>query len=334
MPTPQLLSLDDIQAARAAIVGSAIRTPLVRLNVLDAPAEIYLKLENLQPIGSFKIRGATNAMARAPRDNLKRGVLTASAGNMAQGVAWSARRFGVPCTVIAPDTAVETKVRAIERLGARVIKVPFDRWWQTFQERSYPAIDGLFVHAFDDPDVMAGNGTIGLEILEDLPDVDAIVIPWGGGGLTCGIASAVRALRPSVKLFAAEVATAAPLGPSLAAGAPQTVPYEPSFVDGIGSKTVFPRMLALAQRLIDGALVAPLEEVASALRLLVERNRIVAEGAGACPVACALAGRAGSGKIACIVSGGNIDPGRLCTLLTAGPSPDGPTPAGPRPQTQ
>ncbi len=316
----QLPSLAEIQAARAAIAGSAIRTPLVRLNVLDAPAHIYLKLENLQPIGSFKIRGATNAMARASRDNLQKGVLTASAGNMAQGVAWSARRFGVPCTVIAPDTAVETKVRAIERLGARVVKVPFDRWWQTFQERSYPAVDGLFVHAFDDPDVMAGNGTIGLEILEDLPDVDAIVIPWGGGGLTCGIAAAVRAIKPSVKVFAAEVATAAPLRPSLAAGSPQTVAYEPSFVDGIGSKTVFPRMLALAQQLIDQALVATLDEVASALRLLVERNRIVAEGAGACPVACALAGRAGSGKIACIVSGGNIDQGRLCALLTAGPS--------------
>jgi threonine dehydratase len=316
MATPPLFSLADIHAARTAIAGSAIRTPLVRLNVLDAPAEIYLKLENLQPIGSFKIRGATNAMVRAPRESLERGVLTASAGNMAQGVAWSARRFGVPCTVIAPDTAVETKVRAVERLGARVVKVPFDRWWQTFQERSYPGIDGLFVHAFDDPDVMAGNGTIGLEILEDLPDVDAIVIPWGGGGLTCGIASAVRALKPSVKLFAAEVATASPLRPSLAAGSPQTVVYEPSFVDGIGGKTVFPRMFALAQSLIDGALVAAIDEVASALRLLVERNRIVAEGAGACPVACALAGRAGGGKVVCVVSGGNIDLEKLCLILS------------------
>ena len=317
MAAPQPLSLAEIQAARSAIAGSAIRTPLVRLNVLDSPAEIHLKLENLQPIGSFKIRGATNAMARAPREQLQRGVLTASAGNMAQGVAWSARRLGVACTVIAPDTAVETKVQAIERLGARVIKVPFDRWWQTFHERSYPGVEGLFIHAFDDRDVMAGNGTIGLEILEDLPDVDAILIPWGGGGLTCGIASAVRALKPSVKLLAAEVATAAPLAPSLAAGSPQTVAYEPSFVDGIGSKTIFPQMFALARTLIDGAVVAALEEVASALRLLVERNRIVAEGAGACPVACALAGKAGTGKIACVVSGGNIDAARLCALLNA-----------------
>jgi threonine dehydratase len=315
MPSSRPPSLDEIRAARTAIADAAIRTPLVRLNVLDAPAEIYLKLENLQPIGSFKIRGASNAMARAPLEQLKRGVLTASAGNMAQGVAWNARRIGVPCTVITPTTAVETKVKAVERLGARVVKVPFDRWWQTFQERSYPGVDGLFIHAFDDRDVMAGNGTIGLEILEDLPDVDAILIPWGGGGLTCGIASAVRALKRPVKIFATEVATAAPLAPSLAAGSPQTVTYEPSFVDGIGSKTVFPQMFALAQALVDGALVAPLDDVASAVRLLVERNRIVAEGAGACPVACALAGKAGTGKIACVVSGGNIDVGTLCALL-------------------
>lgn len=314
MPSDKL-TLAEIQAARAAIAGSAIRTPLVRLNVLDAEAEIYLKLENLQPIGSFKIRGATNAMARAPQEQLKRGVLTASAGNMAQGVAWSARRLGVPCTVIAPDTAVETKVQAIERLGGRVVKVPFDRWWQTFQERSYPGIEGLFVHAFDDRNVMAGNGTIGLEILEDLPEVDSILIPWGGGGLACGIAAAVRAVKPSVRLFAAEVSTAAPLAPSLAAGSPQTIKYERTFVDGIGSKTVFPQMFALAQQLLDGALVATLDEVASALRLLLERNRIVAEGAGACPVACVLTGKAATGKIVCVVSGGNIDASTLCSLL-------------------
>ena len=187
--------LTDIEEARRMIAGSAIRTPLVRLNVFDAPAEIYLKLENLQPIGSFKIRGAANAMAHMPPEQLARGVLTASAGNMAQGVAWRARELGIPCTVVAPDTAPETKVKAIERLGGRVIKVPFERWWQTFQERAYPGVDATFIHAFDDPHVMAGNGTIALEILEDLPDVDAMVIPWGGGGLTCGIASAVRALQ-------------------------------------------------------------------------------------------------------------------------------------------
>ena len=311
-----LPSLVDINDARRMIATSAIRTPLVRLNISDAPAEIYLKLENLQPIGSFKIRGATNAMAHMPRDVLARGVLTASAGNMAQGVAWSARGLGIPCTVIAPDTAPETKVKAIERLGGRVIKVPFEDWWRAFEDRAFPGIEATFVHAFDDLNVMAGNGTIALEIIEDLPDVDAVVIPWGGGGLTCGIAAGMRALSSKCKIFAAEVATAAPLSASLAAGSPQTVHYQPSFVDGIGAKMVFPQMLERARELIDGSLVAELEEVASAVRLLAERSRIIAEGAGACSVACALAGKAGKGKVVCIVSGGNIDFGTLCRILT------------------
>jgi len=311
-----LPSLADIQEARLRIADAAIRTPLVRLNIQESPAEIYLKLENLQPIGSFKIRGAANAMGHMPTETLTHGVLTASAGNMAQGVAWTARRMGISCTVVAPETAPETKIRAIERLGARVIKVPFEEWWRAFEQRAYPGVDAPFVHAFDDPHVMAGNGTIALEIIEDLPDVDAVVVPWGGGGLTCGIATAMRALRPECKVFAAEVATAAPLIAGLAAGSPQTVNYFPSFVDGIGSKTVFPQMLERAQGLIAGSLVAELEEVADAVRLLAERNRIIAEGAGACPVACALAGKAGSGKVVCIVSGGNIDFGKLCAILT------------------
>jgi len=297
------------------MAGSAIRTPLVRLNVVDTPVEIYLKLENLQPIGSFKIRGAVNAMSHTPPEQLARGVVTASAGNMAQGVAWRARELGIPCTVIAPETAPETKIKAIERLGGRVIKAPFETWWQTFQERAYPGIEATFIHAFDDPHVMAGNGTIALEIIEDLPDVEAIVIPWGGGGLACGIAAAMRALKSTCRLYAAEVATGAPLAASFAVGSPQVVDYQPSFVDGIGSKTVFPQMLERAQSLLDGVLVAELAEVAAALRLMAEHNRIIAEGAGACPVACALAGKAGQGKIVCIVSGGNIDLSKLCSLL-------------------
>jgi threonine dehydratase len=308
-------NLAEIRQARERIAGIAIRTPLVRLNVTDAPAEIWLKLENLQPIGSFKIRGAANAMAQIPRDALARGVLTASAGNMAQGVAWCARERGIPCTVIAPETAPATKLQAIARLGGHVIRVPFGRWWQTFQDRTYPGVDATFIHAFDDLNVMAGNGTIGLEILEDLPDVDAIVIPWGGGGLACGIASAVRALNPACRILAAEAATAAPLAAALAAGSPQVVDYQPSFVDGIGSKSVFPRMFERSRGLIDGALVASLEETGAAIALMAERNRIVAEGAGACPVACALSGRAGSGRIVCVVSGGNIDISRLCAVL-------------------
>jgi threonine dehydratase len=309
------LTLIEIEQARERIAGIAIRTPLVRLNFAGAPADIWLKLENLQPIGSFKIRGAANAMSRIPQEQLGRGVLTASAGNMAQGVAWCARERGIGCTVIAPDTAPAIKIQAVERLGGRVIRVPFERWWQSFRDRAYPGVDATFIHAFDDLDVMAGNATIGLEILEDLPDVDAIVIPWGGGGLCCGIASAVRAVKPGCRILAAEVATAAPLAGAMAAGSPQVVDYQPSFVDGIGSKCVFPQMFERARGLVDAVLVASLEETAAALAMMAERNRVVAEGAGACPVACALSGKAGGGRIVCVVSGGNIDLGRLCALL-------------------
>jgi threonine dehydratase len=312
MPIP----LSAIEDARRRIGGAALRTPLVRLNSPGEPAEIYLKLENLQPIGSFKIRGASNAMAQLPPEQLRRGVLTASAGNMAQGVAYRAKELGIPCTVVVPDTAPAVKLEAVERLGGRLIKVSFERWWQTFQERAYPGVDATFIHAFDDPHVMAGNGTIGLEILEDLPDVDAVVIPWGGGGLTCGIASALRVKKPDCRVYAAETATAAPLSASIAAGSVQVVDYQPSFVDGIGSRTVFAQMLDRARQLIDGVLVAGLAEIAAAVRLLAGYNRVVAEGAGACPVACARTGKAGTGKVVCVVSGGNLDAAKLSRILT------------------
>lgn len=288
----------------------------MRLNVEDSPAEIYLKLENLQPIGSFKLRGAGNAMAIAPPEQLAAGVYTASAGNMAQGVAWNARRMGIHCSVVVPDHAPEAKLSAIRRLGGDVIKVPFDRWWQTLIDRSYPGMAGLFIHPFDDPAVMAGNGTIGLELLEDLPDVEAVVIPYGGGGLSAGIASAIRALKPNTRIYAAEVSTGAPLVASLAAGQPREVTYTPTFVDGIGGKGVFDSMWPLVSALLDGALVSEPHEIAAAVRLLIERNRVVAEGAGAASVAAALSGRAGSGKVVCVVSGGNIDPAKLAAILS------------------
>ncbi len=313
-----LPTLAEIRQARTRLAGIAVRTPLVRLGLREAPAEIWLKLENLQPIGSFKIRGAANAMALCPPARLARGVLTASAGNMAQGVAWCARERGIPCTVIAPDTAPDGKLKAIERLGGRVIRAPFERWWQTFQDRSYPGIDAEFIHAFDDPGVMAGNGTIGLEILEDLPELDAVVIPWGGGGLASGIGAAIRALAPGCRVFAAECATGAPLAAALEAGGPRTVEYRPSFVDGIGSRSVFPHMFERARAVLDGALVSSLDEIGGALRLLAERNHVIAEGAGAASVAAALSGRAGSGRVACIVSGGNIDSDTLARLLESG----------------
>ena len=309
------VSLEAIEAARERLKGTVLRTPLVRLNLDSAPAEIYLKLESLQPIGSFKLRGAGNRILQATPEELSRGVWTASAGNMAQGVAWCARELRLPCRVVVPDTAPAAKVEAVQRLGAGIVRVPFDQWLQVFESHQFPGMDGLFVHPFSDDAVLAGNGTIGLEILEDLPDVDAVVIPYGGGGLCCGLGSAIRALRPETQVYAAEVETAAPLAGSWAAGQPVEVPFTPSFVDGIGAPRVFPEMFAAARELRARALIGSLREIAEAVRLLVERNHVVAEGAGAAPVAAALAGGAGSGKVVCVVSGANIDPAKLIRIL-------------------
>ncbi len=314
-----MIPLEAIRRARDVIAGTAVRTPLVRLHV-DAPAEIYLKLENLQPIGSFKLRGAYNAIRQAPAEVLRDGVVTASAGNMAQGVAWAARELGVPATIVVPEHAPQTKVAAIERLGGRVLKVPFERWWQAIEESRYEEVPGFFVHPAADDLVMAGNGTIGLEVLEDLSDVDAILVPIGGGGLLAGIASAVKQLRPETRLYGVEPETAAPLNATLAAGGVSTpIEYTASFVDGSGSKVLLPAMWQLIRPLVDGALVASLAETADAIRLLAERVRVIAEGAGGLAPAAALAGRLdGARKVVCIVSGGNIDLDRLRTILAGG----------------
>ena len=309
-----MIPLADIRAAQGRIAGAAIRTPLVRLNA-DAPAEIWLKLENLQPIGSFKIRGASNRMALSSKAELAKGVWTASAGNMAQGVAWNARRLGIPCTVVVPEGAPATKLAAVERLGGKVVAVPHDEWFDTFRTHKREGIEGLFVHAFSDDAVMAGNGTIGLEILEDLPDVDAVVVPFGGGGLSGGIASALRALSPRTKVYAAEADTSAPLLASLKKGEATDIDHRRTFVDGIGGPRVFPEMFTIAKELLAGSLLASLDEIAAAIRLLVERNRVVAEGAAGAAVAAAFAGRAGKGKVVAIVSGGNIDMKTLAAIL-------------------
>jgi threonine dehydratase len=308
-------SLDQIRAARERIADLIVRTPLLRMHIEDAPADIYLKLESLQPIGSFKLRGASNAMALTDPDELARGVWTASAGNMAQGVAWGARRFGVPCSVVVPETAPHTKLDAIERLGGRVVKTSVADWFEVFRTREFPGMHGLFVHAFSDTAVMAGNGTIGLEILEDLPEVRSVVVPFGGGGLSCGIAAALRALEPEARVFASEVAGAAPLAASLAAGHAVEIDYTPSFVDGIGGPWVSSEMWELANRLLAGSLTVSLDQVADAVRLLATRGRLVAEGAGASSLAAALDGGAEPGPIVCIVSGGNIDAATLARIL-------------------
>ena len=309
------VTLEEIEEARTRIEGAAIRTPLVRLEIDLPETEIYLKLEVLQPVGSFKIRGAGSLIGSVESDDVADGVWTASAGNMAQAVAWFARREGLPCTVVMPDTAPDAKTSAVERLGASIVKVTFDEWLAVFRSRAFPGMRGLFVHPFSDRHVMAGNATIGVEILEDLPEADAVVVPYGGGGLSCGIASAIRAGAPRTKVFAAEIATAAPLSASLAAGEPVVVPYTPSFVDGIGSPAVFPEMFELARTLLDGSLVVEPDQAANAVRLLATRAHVVAEGAGAVPVAAATAGLAGSGRIVAVVSGGSIDASKLSAIL-------------------
>jgi len=306
---------EEIVQARERIAGGALRTPLVLLDLPDVPWRMHLKLETLQPIGSFKLRGALNAMLLADPSTLQRGVYTASAGNMAQGVAWGARAMGIPCTAIVPEHAPQTKLDAIERLGARVVKVPFETWWRVIEEHGDPGIEGLFIHPVADPAVIAGNGTVGLEILEDLPDTEAILVPYGGGGLVSGIAIAALAKRPGVRAYACEVETAAPLSASLQAGSPQTIEHRPSFVDGIGGRSVLPEMWPMVRGLIEGSIVVTLEEIASAIRLLAERIHVVAEGAGASSVAAALKGEAEGTKIVCVISGGNIDPKKLARIL-------------------
>src|SRR5438552_5352611 len=311
-----VLDLASIEAARKRIEGLVVRTPLVRLNVDDAPAEIYLKLENLQRTGSFKVRGAGNAIALLSSARRSRGVFTCSAGNMAQALAWHAKRLGIPCTAIVPDTAPATKLAAIRRFGATIVQLSWDEVWEIGVTRRYAPLEGwTFVHPFADPGMMAGNGTIGLELLEDLPDPDAVVIPYGGGGLTAGIASAVKALRPETKVFTVEPETGAPFAASFAAGSPQPIEYVKSFVDGAGGPVVLPKMWGIDSQLVDGALEASLDETAAAVRLLVQRARIVAEGAGGSAVAAALAGKAGTGRIVCVVSGGNIDTQVLGKIL-------------------
>lgn len=310
------IPLTEIEAARGRLEGLALRTPLIRCNVDTGPVEIYLKLENLQPIGAFKIRGAGNAMAIAGEEALRSGgVWTASAGNMAQGVAWNAARLGVRCSVVVPDHAPDAKLEALERLGAEIVKVPFEEWWEIIVTHEHEGQSGVFVHPVSDPAVMAGNGTIGLELVEDLPDLDAVVVPYGGGGLSSGIASALRHLRPEVPVYAAEVATSAALDAAFSAGRPTEIEYVASFVDGIGSSRVLDDMWPLVSELLAGSLVASLEEVESAVRLLAVRNHVIAEGAGAASVANAAAGRAGEGKVVCIVSGGNLNASKLAEIL-------------------
>ena len=314
------ISLETIRDAAARVYRTAIRTPLIRLPTLEGP-ELYVKLETLQPIGSFKIRGAQNAIARLPPDDLARGVWTVSAGNAAQGVALAARDAGVACSVLVMDTAPRTKLDAIERLGATIVRAPYEECWRAVEDHHSDRMHGRLVHPFDDDDFISGNGTIALEIVEDLPDVDAVIAPLGGGGLLAGIASGLRDLRPGAAIYAAEPETAAPLAASIAAGgASQFEGWQASFVDGAGGRSVLESMWPLLRDLVADSIVVSLDEAARSMKLLAERMHVIAEGAAACAVAAALSpamAARGHRKIAVVVSGGNIDLSRFAALVGA-----------------
>jgi threonine dehydratase len=312
-PLPPV-GLEDIRSAAERIRGLSLRTPLLPLG---PGSDIHLKLENLQPVGSFKLRGAANSVAALDASQLAAGLTTASAGNMARGVGWLAHRHGVPCSVVVPDTAPDAKLDLLRALGAEIVPVSFDRWWQAIQEGGHPALSGTFLHPFASPSMIAGNGTIGLELIEDLPEVSTVVVPFGGGGLAVGIASAVKALRPQVRVLVAEVEGAAPFSASLAAGHPVTVEHRRSFVDGIGSGGLLEAMWPLASSVLDGSVVVSLDEVAEAMRMLAGSARVVAEGAGAAALAAALKRSSGDGPVAAVISGGNIDRSVLAEILTA-----------------
>jgi threonine dehydratase len=312
------IALSEIRDARARIAGTVVRTPLVRLELGSGFPDVRLKLENLQPINAYKLRGAANAVALLSDAERRRGVWTISAGNAGQGVAYAARAAGVPCTVVAIETAPTAKLERMRALGAKLVLVPYEVAWQALDDRSYPGVAGTFIHPFDDHNFIAGHGSMGLEILEDAPDTVAIIAAIGGGGLITGVASAVKALRPEIKVWGAEPETAAPAALSFATGSAQAFPdWKATFVDGAGGKSVFPRMWQRMHPVVEGCIVVSLDEVKRAMRLMAETARVIAEGAGALAFAAALTGKAGRGPVVAIVSGGNIDLAKFCELITA-----------------
>lgn len=310
------ITLEEIRSARERIAGTILRTPLVKLELGKGAPDIRLKLENLQPINAYKLRGAANAVALLPESERRRGVWTISAGNAGQGVAYAAAKAGVPSTVVAIKTAPQAKLERMRALGARLVLVSYEEAWNALEARAYPGVEGTFVHPFDDHDFIAGNATVALEILEDAPDARAIVAAIGGGGLVVGAANAAKTLKPDIKIFGAEPETAAPAALSFAKGTPQAFPdWQQSFVDGAGGRSVFPRMWQRMKDVVDGSIVVTLEETRRAMRLLAEKPRVIAEGAGALSLAAALTGKAGAGPVVAIVSGGNIDLDRFCALI-------------------
>jgi len=311
------IELPEIRAARERIAKTIVRTPLIGLDLGPKFPDLRLKLENLQPINAYKLRGAANAVALLSEEERGRGVWTISAGNAGQGVAYAARAANVPCTVVVVQTAPQSKLDRMKALGAKLIPVPYDVAWKALEERSFPGADGTFIHPFDDDNFITGHATMGLEILEDAPDTAAVIASIGGGGLITGVGSAIKALRPEIKVFGVEPKTAAPASLSFEKGSPQVfTKWKASFVDGAGGQSMFPRMWERMKPVVDGYIVVSLDETKNAMRLMAEKARIISEGAGALPLAAALSGRAGKGPIVAIVSGGNIDLSKFCELIS------------------
>jgi threonine dehydratase len=305
----------EIESARARLRGVVARTPAVRCVAATAHKRVHLKLENLQPAGSFKLRPIGNAILSRPPGALSAGVHTYSSGNSAIAMAWMAKRVGIAATAVVPEGAPESKLQLIRALDARIVTQPFAQWWSAITSGDHSQFDSVYIDAVRDPAAFAGNGTLALEILEDVPDVDAIFVPFGGGGLACGIANAVRALRPAVKVIACELETAHPFKSAREAGGPVDAPCDPGFVTGVGFGSVLPEMWPVASRLIDDTLTVSLSEVVGAIRLMAEANKVVAEGAGAIPVAAALSNRHRFDTVCAVVSGGNLDPTLLAKIL-------------------
>ncbi|MBV8689674.1 MAG: pyridoxal-phosphate dependent enzyme [Candidatus Eremiobacteraeota bacterium] len=319
LPAIRPIGIEEIEAARKRIAQTITRTPLLKLERGDARPDIYVKLENLQPINSFKLRGAANAIASLPERHRGQGVWTISAGNAGQGVAFAARAAGVPCTVVTIETAPETKVERMRVLRATLVKAPFDACWEALERREFPGVKGTFVHPFDDDDFIAGNASIGLEIAEDLPGVEVVIAALGGGGLLTGVASAVKARLPNVRVLGAEPETAAPGALSFSQGRASTFEgWQATFVDGAGGKSVFPRMWERIKDVVDGCIVVTLHETKRAMKTLAEKSRVIAEGAGALPLAAALSGKVqADGPIVAVISGGNIDLATFCELIAS-----------------
>jgi threonine dehydratase len=307
----------ELEAAAARIRDVVVHTPLVPLDAPLEAREILLKPEVLQPTGSFKVRGVYHAVLRLGDEARARGLSTVSAGNTAKALAWCARRFGVAARSLMPAGAPRTKIDAVRALGATPVLVPTAEVFRYLRERGWESEPHVFVDPWTDRDVILGHGSLGLEILSDRPDVDTVYVPVGGGGLLAGVASALKAVRPAVRVVAVEPAGCPSFHAALRAGAPVTVACD-TLCDGVAVPYVTAEMFPLLSELADEVVLVSEDEVRAAIRLLARANHLVAEGAGALATAAALkTPPAERGRAVCLVTGGSIDLPKLAAILSS-----------------